>query len=130
MKTPPPAEETTVVLLVEDDDLVRQTVRYYLEKNGFRVLVAADGPEALQVAASAADVYSVLITDMYLPGTTGTVLAATLSRRGLGVIYIAAHGREHLLASGKISPFDIALSKPFSESELIEAMRRALVASE
>jgi two-component system, OmpR family, response regulator ResD len=61
------------VLVVDDEPTVREVVQQYLEREGYRVQVAADGPAAL--AAMAADAPDLIVLDLMLPGSTGSTSA-------------------------------------------------------
>ena len=68
-----PARST--VLVAEDETIVRDLVQQTLERAGYRVLVAADGDEALRVGAASTHPVDVLVTDMVMPGMNGGELA-------------------------------------------------------
>ena len=71
-----PAEPArSTVLVAEDEAIVRDLVQQTLERAGYRVLVAADGDEALRVGAASADPVDLLVTDMVMPGMNGGELA-------------------------------------------------------
>lgn len=65
MTTPP----APTLLVVDDDQDIRELLRRYLDDHGFRVLVAADGPEMRQRLD--ADGVDLVILDLMLPGRTG-----------------------------------------------------------
>ncbi|MBA3656995.1 MAG: response regulator, partial [Gemmatimonadaceae bacterium] len=63
------------ILLAEDEEAVRSLVRRVLENNGYTVLVARDGSEAIRLAAAHADAIDLFLTDVIMPGTGGVELA-------------------------------------------------------
>jgi two-component system cell cycle sensor histidine kinase/response regulator CckA len=71
----PASVNLTTVLLVDDDDQLRPFCRDWLDENGFRVLEAKNGLEALLVAANHDGAIDVLITDLEMPRISGTELA-------------------------------------------------------
>jgi CheY-like chemotaxis protein len=87
------AANPATILLVDDDESVRRLVRQVLVKDGFRVLEAADGAQALQVAAGYDHSLDLLLTDVMMPNVNGLVLAERLSleRPGIRVLYMSGH---------------------------------------
>src|SRR5260221_8167619 len=66
------------VLLVDDDEIVRKLVSSILQRAGFKVLEASNGPMALGVAAQYGSDIDVLLTDVIMPQMPGTQLAVSL----------------------------------------------------
>src|SRR5438094_3274783 len=85
----PQGSET--ILLVEDADPLRKLAQTFLESNGFHVLSAPSGEEALEVATRHASPFDLLLTDVVMPGMNGRVLAERLSARQprLRVLYMS-----------------------------------------
>ncbi|HYO81419.1 MAG TPA: response regulator [Bryobacteraceae bacterium] len=69
------------VLVVEDDDQVRGLIEALLANEGYRLMVARTGTEALDLAASGQCTVDLLVSDMLLPGVSGYDLAVTLRER-------------------------------------------------
>src|SRR5688572_13501822 len=84
---------TETVLLVEDEEAVRSLARYLLGQCGYKVLVAAHGAEALEVAARHPGAIDLLVTDVIMPRMNGPQLAEALSRThpGIGLVYISGY---------------------------------------
>ena len=76
--SPSVAPATETILLVEDDEQVRTLVHVLLEQQGYRVLVAASGGEALAASAAHDGTIDLLITDVVMPGMSGKELAERL----------------------------------------------------
>ncbi len=72
----PTAPNETVILLAEDDPVVRNLVRTMLAKEGYAVLTANDGAEALEVCAEFSDPIHLLLTDVKMPRMDGLELAS------------------------------------------------------
>ena len=102
------------VLLVEDGDLVRALVREVLERGGFSVLEAAGPAEALELARSD-DPIDLLVTDLVLPGMSGTALVEriTAERPGLRFLYTSGYVDETLRGAGHV------LEKSFTPEDLL-----------
>jgi signal transduction histidine kinase/CheY-like chemotaxis protein len=116
-----------VVLVVEDEDPLRAVTCRVLTRNGYQVLSAANGPEALEVAA-AADQIDLLLTDIVMPQMLGNELAALLTeiRPGLRVVYMSGYAQPVLTSSGGIDPDLVLVEKPFSAQMLLERVGSAL----
>ena len=117
------------ILLVEDEPEVRGLARLALERYGYRVLEAADGPEAVQVWKDHQDTIQLLMTDMIMPGgMTGRDLADRLQSeaKDLKVIYASGYSADGLGAGMVWADEDIFIQKPFRPHELGKAVREAL----
>ena len=119
------------VLVVEDEPNIRDLARATLERGGYRVLEAADGPGALEVWERATAPIAVLVTDMVLPrGPSGGKLIQMLQARDprLLAICISGYGSETIRDDLplKISPGINFLSKPFEPGALLKAVSVSL----
>lgn len=114
------------VLVVEDEEAVRRLVHTALEQNGYRVLIAADGVEALKLISSHTGPLDLLITDLAMPGMSGTELARKVTERlpGMEVLYISGYAEE-LRQSGEIEEARF-LQKPFTPQALARKVREIL----
>jgi PAS domain S-box-containing protein len=74
-----PRNTNATVLLVENDVDVREALRRFLDRQGFHVLEASSGDQALGCSHDYTDAIDVLLTDVIMPGMSGTDLAATIS---------------------------------------------------
>ena len=124
-----PRSGTETILLVEDEVSVRVITRALLERQGYQVLEAANGIEALQVWAQRKGPVSLLFTDIVMPeGVSGRELAARLQAEDprLKVIFTSGYsgdvaGRELSLREGQNF-----LQKPYSRQRLLDTLRRCL----
>jgi two-component system cell cycle sensor histidine kinase/response regulator CckA len=116
------------ILLVEDDPAVRDLARAVLEAKGYLVLAAADGAEALALAARHAGPVDVLLTDVVMPGLSGREVAERLSaaRPALRVVYMSGYPDDIIGQRGVIEPHVRFLQKPFTASTLLARVREAL----
>src|SRR5262245_34058494 len=76
----PMNESKATVLIADDDQLVRDLLNRILERDGYNVLTAADGQEALQLASEHGNVIDMLVSDIQMPGMNGIELAKQLNR--------------------------------------------------
>ncbi len=108
------------ILLVEDNELLRASLAQTLVLNGFEVLQASDGAEALSLLAHTTP--GLVITDMNMPGVGGLSLAGTLST------YPRFAHVPVLLISGDpnapVPPGDPFLAKPFSLETFLTVVRQ------
>jgi signal transduction histidine kinase/CheY-like chemotaxis protein len=123
-QAPRPGMET--ILVVEDEERVRQYVRAALGRQGYALLVAADGAEALDVARNHCGEISLLLTDVVMPQMGGPQLAVRLQglRPGLKVLYMS--GYTELRMESGLGPDDALIQKPFSPTALAARVREIL----
>ncbi len=110
------------VLMVEDDESLRTVVDRILTDEGYRVLTAASGEEALELAAQEPGPIDLLVSDVVLGGMTGPELATKLKARRSGMKTLLMSGYPGM----PIGPVDDFLRKPFSPFELARRIRRVL----
>ena len=128
----PGTEPTTLskptVLVVEDEDTIRTILRITLQARGFNVLAAGSGEEALELSQGHAAAIDLVITDLLMPGITGSELVAQLIpvRPSLHVIYISGYpGPDTTLPSGGTGKV-VFVPKPFTPNQLMEVVRNVL----
>lgn len=119
------------VLLVEDDPTVRLAVRFYLEQGGYRVLEANSGDEALRCCANYPRRVDLLLTDVVLPGQSGSEIAQAVraERPDIAIILMSAHPREWLAKKQLVEPGVVTLQKPFTAEALLSRVRTVLAPS-
>ena len=113
------------VLIIDDEPDMRATMRYLLEREGFEVLVAAEGSEALTLAKSAP--VQVVVTDIYMPGKEGIETIYELRREfpHIRIIVMSGgNGRKGMdfLSVARELRAEKSLKKPFDPRELIDAV--------
>jgi PAS domain S-box-containing protein len=129
--TPPrvPEAERISVLVVEDEGPVREIVIKTLERSGYRVFAAQDGPSAQAVWAREKKHIDLLFTDMVMPnGLNGRDLAGMFraERPGLRVIYSSGYSVRVAMPGFLENDTDIFLQKPYVPAELLATVNRAL----
>jgi two-component system cell cycle sensor histidine kinase/response regulator CckA len=119
---------TETVLLVEDEDSVRQLVRETLESRGYRVLEAANGTDALALAAAHTDPIHLVITDVIMPGLSGHELVQQLqpTRPGLKVLYLSGYAQDAFPSTAAVDSQKTFLQKPFTLQSLSRKVREIL----
>ena len=98
-----PGAET--VLLVEDEETVRTLTRMVLEKQGYTVVAAGSGAEALRLAEQHSGPIHLLISDVVMPGMSGPQVAEGLAllRPGAAVLYISGYTDEAVTRHGMLA---------------------------
>ena len=119
---------TETVLVVEDEQMVRDQAALVLKSFGYRVLVAGDGEEALEVSRATTEPIHLLLTDMIMPRMSGTELAEALARERpeTRVLYMSGYTGDEMTHEGLVADGAAFLPKPFSLASLTEKVRAVL----
>ena len=113
--------------MVEDEERVRSLVRRVLGGQGYRVLEATDGAEALAQAREAGGKIDLLLTDVVMPGMSGQELAARLRQLGwdFKALFMSGYAAGVIEQRGELAEAEV-IAKPFGARELLARIRRAL----
>jgi signal transduction histidine kinase len=113
------------VLVVEDEDIVRELVCEVLEEQGYNVICARDGVEALTVAEAFDATIHLLVTDVIMPHMNGHELAGKLSslRPDMKVLYVSGYSDNDIGDHGVLDPRFELLQKPFTPQTLARKIR-------
>jgi len=116
------------ILLVEDEDAVRESTTEYLAAQGYSVLKAAHGVEALQIAEEHQEEIHLLITDLVMPRMSGRELSERLAEKHpeTKMIFMSGYSRNLLSNNETLDSKYILLQKPFRLDVLGQCIRRAL----
>lgn len=122
------AAEQPTVLLVEDEPAQREVLAYNLEAEGFRVVQAADGEEALMMVDESAP--DLIVLDWMLPHVSGIEVCRRLKMspdtRNIGIIMLSARAEEVDRVRGLETGADDYVIKPYSVVELMARVRAGL----
>ncbi|MFC7530065.1 ATP-binding protein [Actinoplanes sp. GCM10030250] len=129
-----PAAATTrgsggeTILVVEDEEALREVTRRILDRNGYHVLTAPNGPEALNTAEHATGPIHLLLTDVIMPQMLGKELATTIRELypATRVLYMSGYAQPVLATQGTLDPGVTLVEKPFSETTLLDRVRTVL----
>lgn len=123
----PPAGNTGLVYVVDDDEAVRDSMRWLLEANGFRVSSFASAEEFLARLPDPEPI-ACLLLDVRMPGMSGLELHEELVRRGsaLPLIFITGHGDVPTAVSRMKKGAHDFLEKPFSDAQLRQLVNECL----
>ncbi len=125
----PRGQET--ILFVEDDTIVREFATLVLERLGYRVLVAANGQDALQTARQFPGEIHLLLTDVVLPGLNGHFLAQAIAEtRTLKTLFNSGYTADVIEHYGILEEGVAFLGKPYSARQLAGKVRETLDAGE
>ncbi len=127
----PPTGNGESVLLVEDEDAVREVVLRILTGAGYRVREVGSPIEALRIFAAGAEHVDVLLTDIVMPGMSGTQLASRLreQRPELPVLFMSGYTTGPAPGGHELPGDGSLLHKPFDRPQLLEALAQVLRAA-
>ena len=122
------------VMVVDDFTDIRSMLRLWLERSGYRVVEAADGKRAVEVARRERP--DLILMDLYLPEIDGSVAAARIREevelKGVPIVAVTAYGESGIGAQLSIDPLAIGfngyVTKPFGPEQLNELLERYLPA--
>lgn len=116
------------LLVVEDEEGVRVLVRDYLQMNGYTVLEARHGEDALRIVCEHPGEISLMITDVIMPGMNGGELAERMAilRPAMKVLYMSGYAETTVYRKGVLEPGAFFLQKPFGPPELGRKVRDVL----
>lgn len=120
---------TETILLVEDEEMVRGLVRMVLERNGYHVLEASSGENALRIAQEyRSQPIHLMVTDVVMPGMSGRELADCIKilRPEMKILYISGYTNDAIVRHGVLEEGMAFLQKPFTANILTHKVREVL----
>jgi DNA-binding response OmpR family regulator len=118
------------VLIIEDEPDIAEGLRYNLEREGLRAVVAETGEKGLEIALDKNNPPTLILLDLMLPGMSGIELCRRLRRepqtRRTPIIMLTARGSEGERVAGLELGADDYVTKPFSVRELVARVRAVL----
>jgi PAS domain S-box-containing protein len=129
---PPPqivhARGGETILVVEDEGAMREVTRRILSRNGYQVITAASGTEALHLAEHEQREIHLLITDVIMPQMLGKEVAERIrtGRPAIRVLFMSGYAHPVLASQGTLDPGVTLLEKPFTETALLEKIKYVL----
>jgi PAS domain S-box-containing protein len=128
---PPLRGGGATILLVEDERAVRSAVRRLLERQGYKILEAANGQDALTLVASRQTEIHLVLSDMVMPGMGGMELADRVRAvlPTLPVLLMTGYTEEAITRAGERPRGEQIIEKPFTLTAMLEKVRWALAAN-
>jgi PAS domain S-box-containing protein len=116
---------TGTVLIAEDEEPLRELISAQLRAEGYEVLGAENGEEALAMASRHKGDIQLLLTDVIMPKLRGPELASRLRMRypGMKVIYMSGYTERALVQDGMLERNTVLLQKPFTAKKILEVIR-------
>ncbi|MDE3083711.1 MAG: PAS domain S-box protein [Verrucomicrobiota bacterium] len=116
------------ILVVDDELFVRQIVRSALEFHGYRVLLAADGAEAVQMFTRHSDIIELAVVDMQMPGVDGAATIVALHNLRPTLHVVCASGFSNRQSRAQVECYGVRhfLDKPFNSEALVRTVQAAL----
>ena len=117
-----------LVLVVDDESSVRQVTRQLLERNGYRVIEAAEGADGITQYVAHQKEVQVVVTDLAMPVMDGPAFIRVLRRLNpqVRVIAVSGYQSKSSLPADLGVPGEARLSKPFSGPMLLQTLQRVL----
>ena len=127
-EAPPATGAGETVLVVDDEPAVRLVTKRILQRNGYTVLEASGGHEALRVLREHPGPIQLLLTDVIMPEMNGREVAERVRERrsGIKVLFMSAYSPEAIAHDGLLDEDAAFLRKPFEIGLLLRAVRRTL----
>jgi PAS domain S-box-containing protein len=116
------------ILVVEDEDALREVARRIFTRNGYEVITASGGPEAIELARGFQGDIHLLVTDVIMPQMLGKEVSEKIQaiKPDIEVLFMSGYARRVLTSQGMLEP-DVALvEKPFSEVDLMDMAAQVL----
>ena len=125
---PAPAKGTETILLVEDEEAVRTMISRVLRGNGYRVLEACQGKEAIEVCQKHQGIIHLMVTDVIMPQMSGRELAERMSsvRPEMKVLFMSGYPDNAIVHHGVLDAGTAFLQKPFTLTALENKIREVL----
>lgn len=132
---PAPARDTCAgapsaqsILVADDEPAILALCRQMLRPQGFHVLTAADGEEAVRMFRAHADEICCVLLDVTMPRLSGAEALREIRKLkpGLPAVVASGYGAQEIAGRFSDAPFDVFLPKPFNSAALRQAVRQAL----
>jgi DNA-binding NtrC family response regulator len=118
-------KQNIAILVVDDEPMMQTLLERILTRDGYRVLTAGDGAQALEVLAR--ESVSIVISDLQMPVMGGLDLLKAIKKDfpGLGVIIMTAYGDTYTVKDALLLGADEYITKPFKSFEISMVVERA-----
>jgi DNA-binding NtrC family response regulator len=122
----PPGRET--LLVVDDEEMVRRLAARILLGEGYHVVEAGGGQEAIRVLQRAFQRIDLVVTDVAMPGIGGRQLGETILRcwPAVRVLFMSGFPGHRMVEEGALDPASPFLQKPFTRDQLTRKVKHVL----
>jgi two-component system cell cycle sensor histidine kinase/response regulator CckA len=116
------------ILLIEEDEAVRGLLQHLLEREGYTVLMAGDGPAGLALAEVHSGRIDLLVTEISMPRMSGREVAdrTRALRQGLVVLFMSGYADSGTIRLGQENGREGLILKPFRPAELLGRVKEML----
>ena len=116
------------MLIVEDQDALREVTERIFTRGGYHVITAADGAEAISLAAQHDGDIHLLLTDVVMPTMLGKEVAEKIrmTKPDIEVLFMSGYAQPVLASQGRLDPDVILIEKPFTSSDILEKAGQVL----
>jgi two-component system, cell cycle sensor histidine kinase and response regulator CckA len=113
--------DNQLILVVEDEAALREVTRRTLADNGYQVITAAAGQEAIDAVAASTRRIDALVTDLIMPGMQGQEVAERIRQLqpAITILFMSGYAQGLLGAQGVLEPGINLIEKPFTEASLL-----------
>ncbi|HEX2896727.1 MAG TPA: response regulator [candidate division Zixibacteria bacterium] len=117
-------KSTISILVVDDEAMIRNLLEKILAKEGYKILLAKDGQEALDIISTKK--VDIVISDMKMPRMNGLDLLKTLKRERpeIGVVIMTGYGDTYTVKDALLLGADEYITKPFKSYEMLMIVER------
>ena len=121
-------QESRTILVVDDESLICRIAKRTLEKHGFRVLIAADGEESIEIFREHADTIAAVLLDLNLPGINGDRASQEMKRirSDAKIVFSSGYPEEEVAERYTLDGAADYLHKPYSPDVLFAKMQKVI----
>ncbi|WP_416441199.1 response regulator transcription factor [Leeuwenhoekiella sp. A16] len=114
------------ILVIEDNPMVVKSLEFKLKKDGYEVIIAEDGRDAMSKLSS--DKFDLILTDLMLPFISGNQLIEFIKEKSpdIPIIVLSTSTQEDIITDAFNMGVDDFITKPFSPNELSLRVKRTL----
>lgn len=114
------------ILIVDDEPNILMSLEYLFKKEGFKVLIARDGEEALGIISE--DVPELVLLDIMMPKVDGYQVCKHIKEqyKGIKVVFLSAKSKQQDVEKGLKLGADLYLTKPFGNKDLVARVKNLL----
>ncbi len=127
-----PLGGTETILIVDDEEGQREVAQRILTRNGYTVLTASSGAQAIELAASHVGQIDLVLTDVIMPAMQGPTVAKEVRklRPDIRVLFMSGHAHPVLEAESLLGTEFLLMEKPFDEAKVLQNVRKVLDSDE